>query len=81
MEALTAQGWYKSVYGVQANYRTYSTAPKLHFNSPIKVLFYVDITGSPYTCAVIAHFQPGDQKLDDGLLNAVTIRRDIRLPE
>ncbi len=70
-----------SLSALRDRFGNYSITPKIHFNSPIKVLFYVDITGSPYTCAIIAQIQPGDQELDDGLLTAVTIRRDIRLPE
>ena len=59
----------------------YSVPPKVHFNSPTKVIFYLDQTNSPYNCAIVADFQPEDQEVEKGRINAVTIRRDIKLPK
>ncbi len=58
----------------------YSVAPRLHPSSPLKALFYIDISGQPRTCAIIAQTAQGIQGADMGLLEAVTVRRDIRLP-
>ncbi|MDZ8052278.1 MAG: hypothetical protein RMX68_029970 [Aulosira sp. ZfuVER01] len=57
----------------------YSKPPKLHRNRPTKLVFDVDIPNTPRTCAVIADVTPQEHGVEDGIVNSVTLRRDIRL--
>ncbi len=57
----------------------YSKPPKLHSNRPTKLVFEVDIPNMPRTCAVIADVTPQEHGVEDGIVNSVTVRRDIRL--
>ena len=48
--------------------------PRVHWNDPVPVAYFVEILGAPYTCTVFAHFTrvsgPGDPVL------SVLLRRD-----
>lgn len=52
----------------------YNKLPRMHRRGSDKYIFYVDLAGYPYTCALIA-----ETLLDMQEVRAVTVRRDIRL--
>jgi hypothetical protein len=52
----------------------YKRLPRLHRNAPNEFIIRVDLTGYPYTCALIAEKKP-----DQRAVQAVTVRRDVRL--
>ncbi len=51
-----------------------SELPRLHRQAGAEFIFYVDWAEYPYTCALIA-----ETSLDQAAIQAVTVRRDIRL--
>ncbi len=79
VELLLAEPGALSVEALKATFGDYSEPPKLHWNSPQKIIFYVNKPNLPRTCAVIADVRPGEQGAKDGTVTAVTVRRDIRL--
>ena len=79
VELVLAEPGSLSVKTLSAAFGNYSVPPKLHWNSPTKLIFYVDIPNLPHTCAVIAEVRPGKQGVEDGIVTAVTVRRDVSL--
>jgi hypothetical protein len=53
-----------------------TTPPRLHFDDPEQRIYQVDPGDTPYTVALIAQLKPGH---DDGVLQGIVLRRDIRL--
>jgi hypothetical protein len=68
-----------SVRDLQAAFGAYRTLPRIHPNQPPRVLFPVEDSGLPFTCAIIVEVEPGDGGLEDGQVTGVTVRRDMRL--
>ncbi len=59
---------------MQEAFGPYSELPRLHRQAGAEFIFYVDWADYPYTCALIA-----ETSFDQGAIQAVTVRRDIRL--
>jgi len=52
----------------------YKQLPSMHRGKAIKYIYRIDFPEKPYVCALIA-----DQRRDASTIEAVTLRRDIRL--
>ena len=59
---------------LKKEFGTSKQLPRLHRNAPDEYIIRVDLAGTPYTCALIAEKKPGETAVQ-----AVTVRRDIRL--
>jgi hypothetical protein len=59
---------------LQESFGPYKKLPRMHRRTGDKFIFYVDWPEYPYTCALIA-----ETSLDQEWVQAVTVRRDIRL--
>ena len=63
-----------SLETLQESFGPYKKLPRMHRRTGDKFIFYVDWAEYPYTCALIAETQ-----LDQEGVQAITVRRDIRL--
>lgn len=68
-----------SVEDLRKSFGAWSKLPSVNWNTPDQIILYVDLPGTPRTCALIADVEPGVQGLEDGSVLALTVRRDIRL--
>jgi len=59
---------------LQEAFGPHSELPRLHRQAGFEFIFYVDWAEYPYTCALIA-----ETSMDQAVIQAVTVRRDIRL--
>ncbi len=59
---------------LQETFGPHSELPRLHRQAGAEFIFYVAWAEYPYTCALIA-----ETSLDQAAIQAVTVRRDIRL--
>ena len=59
---------------LQEVFGPHSELPRLHPQAGAEFIFYVDWAEYPYTCALIA-----ETSLEKAAIQAVTVRRDIRL--
>ncbi len=62
-----------------AAFGAYTPLPRLRPGAPSRVAFYPRATGATHTCAIIAEVRPGEQGIEDGIVPAVTVRRDVKL--
>ncbi len=62
-----------------AGFGAYTALPRLRPGAPARVAFYPRATGTTHTCAIIAEVRPGEQGIEDGIVPAVTVRRDVKL--
>ncbi|WP_157871857.1 hypothetical protein [Gloeothece verrucosa] len=65
----------KSIFG------DYKTLPRIHWNSPLKVMFESDTPQAAFTCTLIAEVEPTEQDINNATVTGLTLRRDVRLPE
>ncbi len=59
---------------LQDPFGSYTELPRLHRQAPAEFIYYPDSGDAPYTCALIA-----ETDSEQAAVQAVTIRRDIRL--
>ena len=64
---------------LRAAFGDYNTMPRMNWQMPPRVMFQVDIPGQPYTCAIFADLQMGQEPADSSVVTTITVRRDIRL--
>jgi hypothetical protein len=64
---------------LRATFGDYNPMPRMNWQSPQRVMFQVDIPGQPYTCAIFADVQMGQEPADSSVVTAITVRRDMRL--
>jgi uncharacterized protein (DUF736 family) len=68
-----------TVEDLRRAFGVWSELPSMNWNAPQEIIFYVDLLGTPRTCAIIAGIEPGEQGLEDGTVMTLSVRRDVRL--
>ena len=68
-----------SVQELKQLFGEYQEIPKKDWDSPVSLIFMVDIPDSSYNCAIIANVECGEAGIEDGTAFSVTVRRDIKL--
>jgi hypothetical protein len=64
-------GELRSVFG------DFTESPKVHWDRPAKVVFYVEPEDGPYSCAIIAQIRKKGRNLDRAVVESMTVRRDV----
>jgi hypothetical protein len=61
----------RSVFG------DFTKSPKVHWDRPAKIVFYVEPEDGPYSCAIIAQLKEKRAHFDRAVVEKLTVRRDV----
>lgn len=68
-----------TVARLQARYGEYTEPPRVHFDSPATIHFFVDRdTDRPLTCLLVATIEEGEAGISDGAVIELAVRVDPR---
>ena len=62
---------------LQSIFGHFVESPKLHWDSPANIVFYVEPEDGPYSCAIIAQIREKGPNLDRAIVETLTVRRDV----
>ena len=79
VELVPSEGTAPTVAELEASFGGYTRTPRVHSNSPHRIIFYPRSPFTSHTCAIIAEVSPGERGLEDGQTTRLTVRRDVRL--
>ena len=70
-----------SVEDLRSTFGDYVAVPRIHWNTPRRIIFHPPTTGTTHTCAIVVDVRPGPGGVEDGTALVVTVRRDVRLDQ
>lgn len=68
-----------SVQELKNSFGEYRELRKQDWDSPVSVIFGVDMPNSSHTCAILVDVALGERGIEDGTALSVIVRRDIKL--